>query len=340
MKRQLIYAAAALILAGCAKESESLTPTLEKQAFDAWVETHKADSWTQTKLGSWIIESTEGDSSQPLGSYESAPFVRLEYTITNLKGTISSSSREDVAIQLGTWSNLDWYGPVVSYRAYSIYAGLDEILNDMNIGGTCRFAVPGWLLSTETYSTGEQYNKNVTGNSSAIYDIKVVEAFDDITEWETQVIRDLVGGDEEMAKLDTLEEGIYYKCIKPSDNPDTTYSDGASLYVNYVCRRALDYQAVDSNIEDTCRVIRTYVKGNTYEPILVNYDEDYTSMTMTDESSDMIDGFARAIQAMGPHEKGIVYMISAYGYSSTGSDNQIPAYCPLVFELEMTDAPE
>ena len=200
--------------------------------------------------------------------------------------------------------------------------------------------VPGWLQSNKKYSTGEEYNLNVTGNQSVIYDLTVVDAFDTVLVWEQKQIEKAVGGPSEMAKLDTLEEGVYYKCITPSTRPDSTFTDGDKLYVNYVCRRLLDNKAVDSNIKDTCKVIDPYSSGRSYEPLLVNYASDYTEMTMTESESKMISGFARAIYSMKPYEKGIVYMTSQYGYQDSGQGSDIPAVCPLVFELELTDAPE
>lgn len=339
--KKLMYITAALVLAaGCAREAADNTPQLEKQAFDAWIEMNKGEGWTKTPLGCWIAESTPGDPAKPVGTKNDHPFVRLHFTTRSLSGKVQATTDETLSLQLGQWNSMSWYGPIVTNRSVSIYAGLEEVLSTMHVGGRCKFVVPGWLQTNKTYSTGEEYNLNVTGNQSVIYDLTVVDAFDTVLVWEQKQIEEFVGGPSEMAKLDTLEEGVYYKCITASTHPDSTFNDGDKLYVNYVCRRLLDNKAVDSNIKDTCKVIGTYSPGRSYEPILVNYASDYTEMTMTESESKMISGFARAIYSMKPYEKGIVYMTSQYGYQDSGQGSDIPAFCPLVFELELTDAPE
>ena len=43
---------------------------------------------------------------------------------------------------------------------------------------------------------------------------------------------------------------------------------------------------------------------------------------------------------MRKHEKGVGMFFSAYGYDYSGSGNTIPAYAPLVFEIEIVDKPK
>ena len=53
----------------------------------------------------------------------------------------------------------------------------------------------------------------------------------------------------------------------------------------------------------------------------------------------MISGFATAIFNMHPHESGIAYMTSDFGYQASGSGNGIPEFCPLIFEISIVDKP-
>ena len=55
----------------------------------------------------------------------------------------------------------------------------------------------------------------------------------------------------------------------------------------------------------------------------------------------LIDGFKGALSLMKyPGQKAVAIFTSSQGYSTTGSGNTIPAWSPLLFELELVDVSE
>ena len=47
--------------------------------------------------------------------------------------------------------------------------------------------------------------------------------------------------------------------------------------------------------------------------------------------------FFKSLFHMHAHEKGRAYLTSTNAYSSSGSGNTIPGFCPLIFEIEFVD---
>ena len=74
--------------------------------------------------------------------------------------------------------------------------------------------------------------------------------------------------------------------------------------------------------------------------MLINWGEKYEDLTMTSSKSSMISGFAMTLWQMRAFETGIGIFTSAYGYGYSGSGESIPAYAPLVFEIEIVKKPE
>ena len=64
------------------------------------------------------------------------------------------------------------------------------------------------------------------------------------------------------------------------------------------------------------------------------------------DGSSVISGFAMALWNLndlgdgGKMDKGIGIFYSPLGYATSGSGSSIPAYAPLVFEIEIVPAPE
>ena len=331
-----ILVVAALCLTGCAKTPKTNNGLLTQMEFDAWISVHKQAGWQETPLGCWIIESTDNPSGREMGTVDDYPFMTIEYTVSDLEGIISATTDVAVAQRIGTYDKTFYYGPQVNYRGTnSVYAGVEEALSYLHEGGSCKVIVPGWLLTHNRYSTKQKYLDNMTDTSSPlVYDIKVVELIPDIDAWEKKLVKTALG--DELAKADSLADGVFYVCDRPADSEEE-FTSSDQIYINYVCRRLIDGQGVDTNMADSAKVFGTYKSSSTYGPVLINWASEASEITMTSSSTSVISGFSAALFHMRAHEKGRAFMTSANAYSSSGSGSTIPGYCPLIFEIEFVD---
>ena len=325
----------AVCLAGCAKTPSTNYGNLAQMEFDAWISVHKQAGWEETPLGCWIIEKTDNPAGAELGTLDDYPYLRLTYTVTSLDGTVSTTTEKAVAQKIGTYSRSNYYGPQVTYRGSSgIYAGVEEAIEGLHVGGSCKVIIPGWLQTHDRFGTKQKYLDNMTQSTSAlIYEITVTDILADVYAWELDILKATLGTEYE--KADSLTEGVYYICDREPANEEE-YSSGNTVYINYICRRMLDGQGVDTNIADSAKVFGIYNSSKTYGPTLINWGSSASDITMTSSNNSVINGFATAIYNMHSLEKGRAYMVSGQAYSSSGSGSTIPAYCPLIFEIEFT----
>lgn len=335
--RILTVAAAIALLSGCAQNSADDSGELSKMAFEAWATLNKTADWVETELGSYIIELDPGDiKDNPITDAESLPYLSLSYTISTLDGTISATSDELTSKRLGTWQKNHYYGPHISVRKdKGTYAGIEEILPMMGLGGHCRVAIPSWLLTNDRYSTKEKYlANNKSETKHMIYDFTVEEFILDIEEWEKDKIKNALGKD--FSKAKEIKDGIWYIQDKASDAPDSVFAKDATIYINYNCRR-IDGTGIDTNNADLAKDFGTYTYTGSYGPVQINWGEKAEEITMGTTKSSLVNGFKQGLFVMKPHEKGRVYMTSTDAYTSNGSGSAIPGYCPIYFELELID---
>ncbi len=326
---------AAVLISGCAKSPSTNYGKLAQMEFDAWVSVHRQAGWEETPLGAWIVEKTDNPAGEALGTVDDYPYMRLSYTVTDLDGTVNTTTEKAVAQRIGTYNQSYYYGPQMTYRGSNgIYAGVEEALDGMHVGGSCKVVVPGWLLTHDRYSSKQKYLDSMTQSAKAlIYEFTVTDVVKDVNEWEMGILKATLG--DEFAKADSLAEGVYYVCDREPDD-ETDYEAGNSVYINYICRRMLDGQGVDTNLADSAKVFGIYSASKTYTSTLINWASAAKDITMTSSNSSVVNGFGTALFNMHSHEKGRAYMISAQAYSSSGSGSAIPAYCPLIFEIEFT----
>ena len=83
-----------------------------------------------------------------------------------------------------------------------------------------------------------------------------------------------------------------------------------------------------------------YSASRTYEPTRINWGEKYEDITMGSDKSSIISGFAQTLWQMKDMEKGVGVFFSNLGYGYSGSGSSIPAYAPLIFEIELVAEPE
>ena len=338
-----VTALAALLLAGCAKAPSSGQNDAAKRYFNAWAEVN----WPKAQrsgLGSVIIERTDGNG-RLIGD---SNYITVDYTLRSLDGAVSATTLKEMAMQTGAYSPVNFYGPAVWYRFNgALYAGADELLDGMHVGAHVKAAIPGWLLTTNRYDDASGYEDNETG-TDMIYDFTVRDAFDDIEKYEVDsLVRYMRRNYPKVDVADTVGNGrnrfgFYYICLKESDAPDSVFTTGTKVYLNYT-GRLLNGQVFDTTDKNTAKDAGIYNPSGAYSPTYVKWPDTsddskgYGDITMGSNDSSVIDGFAYAVYHMKPHEKGIAIFYSAYGYSYSGSGSTIPAYSPLIFELELTD---
>lgn len=323
-------AAIAALTGSCAKNVATGTNDLNKRYFDAWLKTHHPDA-ARTALGAYIIEDTPG-TGELLGNSESTPFIYASCTITDLDGNVSSTDSRVLAQQIGSYKESNYYGPgIVSRLEGRSYAGVNDVLSTMRVGGTRKAVIPGWLISTSVFDKEEDYLNTASG-TDAIYTFTVEEAIKDLEKWELDSIARYMARTN--PGVDTVVTGFYY--VQTKEPLDTSsFSTDVTVYLNYT-GRLLNGQVFDTTIKDTAKVHGIYSASRDYKPTTVKWDaEDFSKITMGDDESTVVTGFSRLVSMMKAGEEGFAVFYSPYGYSASGSGSSIPAYSPLIFEIQL-----
>ncbi len=356
MKKTILYLSlAALVLAGCAKAPKKGTNEDAKRYFEAWKQVYYPNA-TRTPLGAYILEETPGTGASA-GTTTANPFVRINYTVRSLDGTVQISTSEAMAKQLGNFEKNEgknpYYGPVVLARGSAGQAaGVEESLAAMSVGGSRTVAIPGWLLGKDSssgvpilYSTAEDYEQKVSGPTPLIYELELMDVIPDIKQWQIDSVgRYIAAQFPKKSVTDSIKLGFYYFMTDHPSTPDKFKPD-TTIYINYIGRR-LDGTVFDTSIADTAKYYGIYSASRTYGPCAINWyttDETYADITMTlpdaKSGSSVISGFSFALDQMHPHEKGSAIFISNWGYGAKGSSPAIPSYSPLRFDFEIVDKP-
>ncbi len=343
MKR-LIIKAAYLVLAlsaiSCAKAVTEGPNEASKRYFDAWMEINHPEA-KPVGIGIYVLEEEEGNGAE----VKEDNYVYARYTITDLEGNITSYTDEETAKQLGEYSPSTYYGPkVITTFEKTIQAGLGEAVLGMKVGGRKKIIIPSWLMTYNSYESADEYLENSSNGSSCIYDITITDVTTDIAKYEIQEIgryfsenHDIFGS---FSPADSLKGhyGCYYKQLRaPFDT--TSFPSDTSIYINYT-GRLLNGQVFDTTDEKIAKDNNIYSASRTYAPTKINWGEKYEDITMGTSSSSIISGFAITLWQMRAFEKGIGVFYSPLGYSYNGSGSTIPAYSPLVFEIEIVEEPE
>ncbi len=343
MKR-LIIKAAYLVLAlsaiSCAKAVTEGPNEASKRYFDAWMEINHPEA-KPVGIGIYVLEEEEGNGAE----VKEDNYVYARYTITDLEGNITSYTDEETAKQLGEYSPSTYYGPkVITTFEKTIQAGLGEAVLGMKVGGRKKIIIPSWLMTYNSYESADEYLENSSNGSSCIYDITITDVTSNIAKYEIQEIgryfsenHDIFGS---FSPADSLKGhyGCYYKQLRvPYDT--TSFPSDTSIYINYT-GRLLNGQVFDTTDEKIAKDNNIYSASRTYAPTKINWGEKYEDITMGTSSSSIISGFAITLWQMRAFEKGIGVFYSPLGYSYNGSGSTIPAYSPLVFEIEIVEEPE
>ena len=336
-----LIAAVAIAVVGCAKQAASGVNDANKRYFDAWMEVNHPDL-QPTGLGIYIFPKEEVSGTG--AEVKKDGFVQLDYIVSDLQGNITSYTGKETAEQLGDYNVANYYGPKFQTTMEgSIPAGLADALIGMKVGARRKVIIPTWLMSYSVYDSAEDYLNASSSTASAIYDITVRDYTENITEWQIGKIggyfdenRQIFG---EMTVADSLKDfrGFYYKqLIAPKDT--VSFPKDTAIYINYT-GRLLDGSVFDTTDEKLAKDSGIWSSSRTYEPVKINWGEDFTGITMGSGSSSVIAGFSLTLWQMREFEKGIGVFTSDYGYGYSGSGNSIPGFAPLTFEIEIVPKP-
>ena len=338
-KRILTAAGIAAMVAffgSCAKETSVNSVNTSKEFFDAWMSVNHPGI-SPTGLGVYITEDIPGTGAA-LTDDDIVLFA--EYTITDLEGSITSTTQESLAKQLGTYSLANYYGTdiLINDRGYT-ETGVLEMVKGMKVGGKRTASIPSWLYTIADYDTEEKYIK-ANGGSNAICTVSLKGKTTDIEKWEIDTLRRYVAL--HMDGVDSTKFGYYSKTlVEPTDT--ATFSSDTSFYINYT-GRLLNGKVFDTTIEDTAKVYGIYSSDKTYGPMYVTMAPEYANITISASSAETgnttIDGFAFCLSRMHPMEKVRCAFYSTLGYGMNGEGSSIPKFAPLVFEVEAVASPE
>lgn len=329
-KISILLLAVAAVFCGCAQTAPVGKNESEKRYIEAFVQANYPKA-QKTTLGSYIISSVPG-TGVVAGDADTSPFVRVRYDVYDLSGNIQATTEKAVAQRIGTFKENYFYGPVTWYRQQnSLYAGLNEIVSTMKVGGKVNAIIPGWLITYDNYATAREYEENSTG-TTARYELTLVDRISDIKTWEIDSIGRYIGHNFSFWSVaDSLELGMYYF---PTKGPTDTahYAADSTFYINYI-GRLLNGTVFDTNIKDTAKLYGLYNPKGTYAPKKVKMATELKDIKMSDNS--VINGFARALKQMRHFEAGTAIFNSTWGYGTSGSGSAIPAFSPLRFDIEI-----
>ncbi|MCQ2115033.1 MAG: FKBP-type peptidyl-prolyl cis-trans isomerase [Bacteroidales bacterium] len=343
-------AAASLVIAvaACAKKEASGTYEASQRYFEAWLKMNHPGAericGTATKgepiPGVAVIEDIPGTGAPVTDS----TVIFVKFTEYGLSGEVLESTEKEMHQQLGSFSHSTFYGAQAWWLADDILQiGLERAIKGnkskdvsttvepMRIGGKRTFVIPCWLCNTNRYSNEGEYLSNKSASDDVIYQMEIIDATSDIIKYQLDSMKRY--SELHLGGIDTLSTGFYYKQLREPDDTHKIAND-TTIYINYV-GRLLNGQVFDTNIADTAKMYHLYSASRTYSPSEVNWSSD-TDKVKLGESS-VITGFAKAISLMKVHEKGLAMFYSNLGYGSTGSGSSIPSYSPLIFEIEFVD---
>lgn len=335
--KSITLAAVCLLAAGCAKDSTIKTGEKAQQYLKLFIEKYYPYV-TPNEYGLYVLEETPGSGS---AWTESVPYVYARTTIRDLGGTITSTTEEPLAQQLGTYVKGNYYGPKYQQTGKEqSYVGLDNLLKGMRVGGTRKAIIPSWQLTTSRYSTSKEYIEACTSDAHMEYTVTLEGMSSDIAATEKDsltrfVLHNYGPGLSPTTIASDVTDGTFYFISdstafigKPYFPSDTT------LNLNYT-GRLLNGQVFDTTIERVAKDAGIYNASKTYGPVSVTFASKYTEVKMG-ESSSLITGFKGGLYKLRwLGQTADVLFTSELGYTNTGSGLTIPPYSPLLFELEV-----
>ena len=303
----------ALVLCSCAEDKNESDRSIQERILDAYIK-EKFPQAKKLESGLVMIDFQQG-SGEELERRDGGYF---EYTTQSLSGDYIETTDEELAKQLGSFSNSNYYGPVLYEMGYkTTYKGLEEVMIGMKIGGKAKFILPPWL--SVTGSNGDRWEES----ANLIYEIELKEVINNIDNWEADKMRRYAAI--HYPGLDTLSSHFYFKKLHDA-KADSLESE--TVQVRYI-GRLLDGWVFDTNIADTAKKYGIYDTENDYNALDFKHSNDIETM---EQDNSMVRGFCMALKDMSYGDKAFTMFGSKYGYDYTGKD-PIGPYQPLIFWL-------
>lgn len=335
--KYLLLAVLGLSAWGCAQENLPSTGETAQSYLNLWMEKYHPGI-APTSAGLYILEDKPGTGE--LWNYEN-DYAYVEVTVRTLSGSISSTTNETLSRQVGTYVKGNYYGPRFQAvgEGYS-YAGFDALLDGMREGGERLAVVPAWMLTTNRYNTQQEYIKSATLTTSLVYGVTLRGQAEDVSAVEKDSLTRYVNrhfGAVAPTVYDTEKENdgtFYFISDASSHSEQEGRGESSNATINYT-GRLLNGQVFDTTIEKVAKDAGIYSASKTYAPVSVTFSSKWDSISMGGSSS-LINGFKGGLYLMRYEgEKAVVVFTSAHGYTTTGSGDNIPAWSPLQFELEL-----
>lgn len=323
---KILIAVSVLALAtSCGKDIYETNEETQDRVLEAWVKYNYPDKVSnKTESGAYILEFDQGTGDL----VSDTGFVFTHYVRRDLSGNITSTNREEFAKQLGTHVLTDYYGPDIWQMGMSaIYAGVEEALVKLRVGGHVKLAVP-ISATTATYNS---YNA-FPGSESAgfIIDIDLERVEKDIYVYQKKCLQ--AYSDTYYGGLDSTMEGFYFKrhTIEGSEIDSIPYDQNVDVW--YIGRR-LDGSVFDTNIEDTAKKYRIYNSSKEYTGLDAKRIDPNSMSSEDSETSDLVDGFQYAVNRMHYGDTCTTFFWSKLGYGMVGTGTSIGEYSPLCFYI-------
>lgn len=344
--KYIILSAVVLSSSSCARIVTEGANENNKRYLDAWLEVHKISKDSKIGRGVYVIEYDQVNENAV--TVQADGYAIVEYKTSDLNGNITDCTDAETADQLGTYNPSNYYGPLVwTTTAETIRAGILDGIMGMKLQERKKFVVPTWLMSYQNYATEAEYLEKASEVATTIFDVKVVDFTMDINQWQfVKMVRkfnedDFYGGRFKGTSMEDtvgVSYGMFYKTLTEVAAEEVFKTD-TTIYINYT-GKLLNGKVFDTNIERVALDNELSTSGRTFEPVPIQWSEEYSSITMND--SEVIPGFAKTIIQMGKlrkGSKGLGMFYSELGYSYSGATG-IPGYAPLIFEIEFVDKPE
>ncbi|MEE9461345.1 MAG: FKBP-type peptidyl-prolyl cis-trans isomerase [Bacteroidales bacterium] len=309
MRKRMIYKLGlfgmmtAIMLGGCKKDDSQEQIAQEMRLLEQYLADNNITQ-EPTASGLYYIPIVEGTGMSPTHG----TWIEIEYTGMQIDGTIFATSDESTADLHNIYFEEFLYGPFRVQLGNIPLKGLNEGIKLMKVGEIAKFILPSSLAMGGTASG------NLPAYSTLIYNIELLEAFDDPVKHEQEKIWEYLK-ESEFENVDSTASGLYY--IQEKAGTGLLFHDGDHVLITYT-GQFLDGREFDSNVGE--------------EALNFTFPGEY-----------FIEGWTEGLKLMRDEEEGMLIIPYQLGYGQDGLINNsgtvaIPPYMTLVFYMKTNKA--